>query len=106
MARGSISTRVRKDGVPIHYIRYRTADGTMVKKAIGPSRREAERALTEALAAVQRGELRTVSQERFDQYADRWLAAKRPRVEASTYRDYETHLRLRLKPAFGTLKLR
>ena len=29
-----------------------------------------------------------------------------PRVEASTHNDYEIHLRKRLKPAFGDLKIR
>lgn len=38
--------------------------------------------------------------------ADRWLERKRPRIEASTYNDYEIHLRKRLKPVFGDLKLR
>ena len=59
-----------------------------------------------ALAAVAKGDLRTVSRETFGDYAERWLEAKRPRLEQSTHRDYETHLRLRLKPAFGALKLR
>ena len=44
--------------------------------------------------------------ESFAEVADRWLAQKRPRIEASTYRDYEIHIRKRLKPGFGDLKLR
>ena len=50
--------------------------------------------------------MRAVSTETFKVYAERWLEGKRPRLEPSTYRDYETHLRLRLVPAFGRLKLR
>jgi integrase len=105
MARGSIIERRRKDGSTAYAIKYRTADGAQVFKTIGPSRRQADRALTAALAAVDRGDLRTVSRETFADHSGRWLAAKRPRVEQSTYDDYERHLRLRLNPAFGSLRL-
>jgi integrase len=106
MARGSILRRKNKDGSTTFSIKYRTGDGTQVKKAIGPSRTEAQRELTAALAAVDRGEHQTTSRETFEEAAWRWLEAKRPRIEPSTYRDYEIHLRHRLIPAFGKLKLR
>src|SRR5688572_7903504 len=106
MARGSILRRKNKSGTVTWSIKYRTGDGTQVKKAIGPSRGEAQKELTARLAAVDRGQHQTVSRETFAEAADRWLEAKRPRIEAATYRDYEIHLRRRLKPAFGTLKLR
>jgi integrase len=77
-----------------------------VKKTVRGSLRDAERVLTAALAARDRGEMRAVSTETFKAYAERWLEAKSPRIEPATYRDYETHLRLRLVPAFGRLKLR
>ena len=105
MARGSIIERRRKSGSTVYAIKYRTADGTQVFKTIGTSRRHAERALTAVLAAVDRGDLRTVSRDTFADYAERWLAAKRARIEQSTYDDYERHLRLRLSPAFGSLRL-
>jgi site-specific recombinase XerD len=105
MARGSILSRKNRDGTTTFSIKYRVS-GRQVKKAIGPSRREAERALTAAMAKVDRGEIRSTSQETFKQAAERWLARKQPVIEASTYRDYETHLRLRLLPAFGRRKLR
>ena len=106
MARGSILKRRSKSGVLTYSIKYRTEDGTQVKKAVGQSRREAEQALTEALRKVDRGELRTTSRETFADASHRWLLRRRPALEASTYRDYETHLRLRLVPAFGHLRLR
>jgi len=106
MARGSILKRRNKDGSTTYSVKYRSGDGTQVKRAAGRSRREAERALAEALAAVNRGESRTTSQETFAQAAERWLRRKRPLIEVSTYRDYETHLGRRLLPAFGKLKLR
>jgi hypothetical protein len=88
MARGSIVTRTNGDGKTVYLIRYRTADGRQVKKTIGTSRREAERALTAASAAVDRGELRSGSSERFGAYAPRWLEEHRPRVEPGTWADY------------------
>ena len=106
MARGTIiKRRTRTKGV-VYDIKYRTADGTQVKQAVGPSKQEAQRVLNEALAAVQRGAQRSTSTEAFAEVADRWLERKRSRIEPATYRDYEIHLRKRLKPAFGQLKLR
>ena len=104
--RGCVYSRKKKSGGRTYYIKYRTGDGTQVKKAIGPNRGEAQRALNAAVAAVDRGEQLTTSRDTFAQAADRWLASKKPRIEASTYRGYEIELRLRLKPAFGKLKLR
>jgi len=48
MARGSILSRKNRDGTTTFSIKYRVS-GRQVKKAIVPSRREAERALTAAL---------------------------------------------------------
>ena len=105
MARGTITTRTNKDGSVTHYIKYRTVDGTQVKKAVPGGRRQAERALTKALGAVDNGQLRAVARESFTQAATSWLAYKKPRIEPSTYRDYEIHIRLRLIPAFGETRL-
>lgn len=106
MARGSILTRRNRNGSKVFLIKYRTVDGTQVKRTVGSSRREAERALTESLARVDKGELRSASRESFAEAAIRWLERKRTVIEPSTYRDYEIHLRLRLVPIFGQLKLR
>lgn len=106
MARGSILKRRNKDGTVTYSIKYRTADGTQVKKASGRTRRDAEQALSAALVALDRGEVRTAGKETFADAAARWLRRKRPILETSTYQDYERHLRFRLLPAFGSLKLR
>jgi integrase len=106
VARGSILKRTKKSGGVTYDIKYRTADGTQVKRAIGPSRKDAERALVAAVAAVDAGAQRTTSRETFTEAADVWLARKKPMIEPSTYRGYEIEIRLRLKPAFGQLKLR
>lgn len=108
MARGTIIKRKTRTKGVVYDIKYLTADGTQIKRAVGPSGQEAQRRLNEAqaLAAVQAGAQRTTSTEMFGVVADRWLAQKKPRIEASTHNDYEIHLRKRLKPAFGDLKLR
>jgi integrase len=106
MARGCILRRRNRNGTTTYSIKYRTGDGTQVKKAVGSSRREAEQALTAALARVDCGEARTTSRDTFEQAAERWLQRKRPLLERFTYDDYLRHLRLRLIPAFGHLKLR
>ena len=103
MARGCIYSQKRKRAGRTYYIKYRTGDGTQVKKAIGPNRGEAQRALNAALAEVDRGEQRTTSRDTFAQAADQWLASKRPRIEHSTYRGYEIEptpaAEARLRPA-------
>jgi integrase len=102
---GSIRERVLADGSSAWVLVWRVG-GRQVKRTVRGSQRDAERVLTAALAARDRGEMRAVSTETFEVYAERWLEAKKPRLEPSTYRDYETHLRLRLVPTFGRLKLR
>lgn len=78
MARGSILTRENLDGSTTFYVKYRTVDGTQVKRAVRGGRREAERELAKAVAAIDRGELRSVSRERFAPVATSWLELKRP----------------------------
>lgn len=104
MARGSIIERVAKDGTRTYSIKYRDAAGRQVKRAIGSSRRDAERALTRALSEVERGAL-APSREAFADYATRWLEEHRPRIEQGTYEDYRAAVR-RLIPLIGHLRLR
>ncbi len=106
MATGTIVKRKTGAKGVVYDIKYRTSDGTQIKKCAGASRQEAQRLLNAALAAVESGAQRTTSTEKFSVVADSWLAQKKPRIEASTYNDYEIHIRKRLKPAFGELKLR
>ena len=77
--RGSILTRTNKDGTRTHSIKYRAADGRQVKTAIGPCRRDAERALTTALADVDAGRLTSApSRDLIGDYLDRWLIEHGP----------------------------
>ncbi|HWH15059.1 MAG TPA: site-specific integrase [Miltoncostaeaceae bacterium] len=104
MARGSIIERVAKDGARTFSIKYRDAAGRQVKRAVGPSRREAERALARALADVERGAL-APSRELFAEYAERWLEEHRHRIERGTYLDYRAAV-ARLVPILGQRRLR
>src|SRR5437879_3807585 len=54
MARGTIIKRKKRTGGHTFDIKYRTRDGRQIKKAIGPSRRGAEQALTTAWRRVDR----------------------------------------------------
>jgi integrase len=106
MARGgTVTPRPLADGTPAYVLMWRVG-GRRCKKTIRGTKRDAEAALTALLAARDRGEQRKISTELFEPYAARWLEAKRPRLEASTYADYEAHLRLRLIPTFGKLRIR
>jgi integrase len=82
------------------------AGGRQHKKVVRGTERQAERFLTLALAARERGERREPDHETFADHAARWLVYKRSRVEPSTYNDYEAHVRLRLVPVFGAKRLR
>jgi integrase len=105
MARGSILRRRNKDGTTTFSIKFRDAEGRQVKLAAGRTRGEAEKALNAALVAVDQGRVHKPDNERFSVAADRWLQRKRPRLEASTFADYERHLRLRLVPVFGSMQV-
>jgi integrase len=104
MAQGSIYPRQLKDGTTVYDARYRTSDGRPAQKRGFRRRREAQAWLHQRLAAVERGEVISDRRE-FADYFDAWLAEHRPRLEDGTYRDYETHGRLRLKPFFGERRL-
>ena len=89
MARGSILSPEEQVRETVTYdIKYRTADGTQVKRAIGPNA-DAQRALERGLGGRRPGREPDPNRETFAEAADRWLARKRPRIEAATYRGYE-----------------
>jgi integrase len=106
MARGSILSRRLKDGSTVHLIKYRTRDGRQVKRTVGPSLREAERALNEALSDVDGGKAPArPSRETFSSYVDRWLHEHGTRIEPGTLRAYKVDVERRLKPRFGHVRL-
>ena len=109
VARGTITPRKRGDGVTVYDVRYDvpSPDGRrrQARKTLA-TKRAAERFLASQLAAVDRGGIRAESRETLASCLDRWLAEHRTRIEDYTYRAYEVDVRLRLKPALGTVRLR
>ena len=65
---------------------------------------DAQRALTDALARLDRGTYVEVGRQTVRDYLDDWLAGK-ARLRPTTARSYEAHLRLYLIPHLGHLRL-
>jgi hypothetical protein len=73
VARGSIVKRPSGNYAIVYYV-----DGKQKWETIGPSRREAERALTARKREVDTGTWREPSSETLASYAERWLAHRDP----------------------------
>src|SRR6478672_3219187 len=108
MARGSIVKRRSGNYAIVYYI-----DGKQKWETIGPSRREAERALTARKREVDTGTWREPSGETLASYAERWLERRDPsgasglrgRLAPSTYEAYRINLRLHVLPRLGSRTL-
>src|ERR687891_1720696 len=105
MARGSIIKRPSGNYAIVYYV------GRKQKwETIGPSRREAERALTARKREVDTGTWREPSSETLASYAERWLAHRDParvgagggaRLSPSTFEGYRPKLRRHGLPPLG-----
>jgi integrase len=105
MARGSIVKRPSGNYAIVYYV-----GGKQKWETIGPSRREAERALTARKREVDMGTWREPSSETLASYADRWLAHRDParvggggrtRLSPSTFEGYRLNLRRHVLPRLG-----
>jgi len=104
MARGSIIKRSSGNYAIVYYV-----DGKQRWETIGPSRREAERALTARKREVDTGAWREPSSETLASYAERWLAHRDPtrvsggrtRLSPSTFEGYRLNLRGHVLPRLG-----
>jgi integrase len=83
---------------------YRRSDRTQTTKRGFPSERAARDARRRLIEQVERGEVRH-TRETFGGYWERWLARRRPYLEAGTWTGYEVAGRRRLLPAFGARSL-
>jgi len=68
------------------------------------TQREAQTALNDALARLERGTYVEVGRQTVGEYLDVWLAGK-GRLRASTVRSYREHLDLYLQPGLGHIRL-
>jgi integrase len=104
MARGSIVKRRSGNYAIVYYV-----DGKQKWETIGPSRREADRALTARKREVDTGTWREPSSETLAAYAERWLAHRDPtrvlsgraRLAPSTFAEYRRALLLHIGPRLG-----
>jgi integrase len=105
MARGSIVKRSSGNYAIVYYV-----GGKQKWETIGPSRREAERALTARKREVDTGTWREPSSETLTSYAERWLAHRDParvggggrtRLSPSTFEGYRLNLRRHVLPRLG-----
>jgi hypothetical protein len=104
MARGSIVKRRSGNYAIVYYV-----DGKQKWETIGPSRREAERALTARKREVDTGTWREPSSETLASYAERWLAHRDParvkggrtRLSPATFDGYRRNLRVHVLPRIG-----
>jgi integrase len=69
------------------------------------TKREAERALTELLAAVDKGTYVPKSRQTLRDFIEEWLAAIAPTVRPSTHYSYSRNLRLHVVPRIGSAPL-
>jgi integrase len=71
-------------------------------KTVRGSFREAQAYLNTKLQELDRGNLSRAAAIRLDNYLDQWLAtAAKPRLRPKSYTDYESLLRLHVRPALG-----
>ena len=97
--------RCRCDGA--WQIRFRDGLGRRVERGGFTTKDDAERALTEALRAIERGAFAEFTPIGFADFAARWIETyARPNTKPSTCRDYEGSIRNHLVPYFGDVELR
>jgi integrase len=83
---------------------YRRSDGSQTTKRGFLSEKAARDARRRLIEQIERGEVRH-TREAFEAYWNRWLARRKPYLEAGTWQDYEIHGRKRLVPALGSIAL-
>ena len=101
MARGSVVKRGDKFA-----IKFRDPSGKQRWKTIGASRKEAEKALIQAMGEVHLGTYTELKEIGFTDFAKKWLKDHcSSRVKPSTYQGYRDILKLHLAPYFRSTKL-
>ena len=83
---------------------FRRSDGTQTSKRGFTGERAARDGRRRLVEQVERGEVRH-TKETFGAYWDRWLAQRRPYLEAGTWTGYAANGRKRVVPALGHLSL-
>lgn len=104
--RGSVIARTLKSGQVRYCIKYLDDTGRQRWETIGPSKREAERALASRIRDVHYGELAPASKVTFAEFIPVWDRQKGREVRRATMRNYRAHVEHYLEPFFGRRQLR
>jgi len=100
MARGCVTKRGNN-----WYIKFRLR-GKQVMRVIGPRKKEADRALSEVMDAINKGTYRDLPKMTFQAYAEEWLRDYcETAVRPSTRSEYTNWIRKHLIPFFGHMQL-
>jgi hypothetical protein len=70
------------------------------------TKRDAERALTELLAARDKGAYLEPTKQTLSDFTREWLAAIKPTIRPSTHHSYSRNLQLHVLPQLGSVQLR
>lgn len=70
-----------------------------------PTKRAAQEAMDELRVSVRHQTYIAPKDLTFGEFLDDWLAAVKPKLEATTHEGYERNLRLHVKPALGSVRL-
>jgi hypothetical protein len=70
------------------------------------TKRDAERALTEIVAAVHAGAYSELTKQTFSEFVREWLIAIKPTIRPSTHHSYSRNLTLHVLPVLGSVQLR
>lgn len=103
--RGQIVKRQGKTGTS-WAIRHYDQDGNRHYKTVGRRKVDAEKALSEVLSKVDRGEYKALPDITLKDFADKWLTARAADVRPKTIASYRQHMNNRIVPFFGRRKLR
>lgn len=87
-------------------IRFIDQEGRRRYKTIGARKVDAQKALTEIMGQVHKGEYRELPDITFKEFAAKWLSAHAANVRPKTLASYEQHLRGHISPYFGPRKLK
>jgi integrase len=105
----AIIRRKKRDGSPSYMARMEIVrdDGSRGQRIVGTfdTLREAKIALAKAIASRESGTLLNPDTTTVSELLDEWLRAKAGSVTANTLHDYETTIRLHIKPTLGAVRI-
>ncbi len=95
----------RKDGLWVGQYKVHTLNGSKYKYIYGRDREDVAKRLTRAMADRDSGLVFDCGSLTLSEYLDKWLKAIQGTISVGSWKQYETIVRLHIKPALGKLKL-